>query len=163
MRMGHGVAAAAMLMTLAAGPAFAGADANNAGAAPDRSAAIAAETEASRKVLEGFLALMAKRQFREALDRYAAKTYIQHDPDVPPGLDAVLAHFQDEIARGAQTKVDGIVAEGNMVGLHMHRTFADGSPTTEVIEMWRIEDGKFAEHWSVTQNAAVADPGHLAK
>lgn len=164
MRIAYGVAVVAVVTALAAAQSYAGpaesaakleAAKKDPGArAQDRRSAIEAQTQASRKALEGFLALMAKHEFRAAVDRYTAKNYIQHDLGVPPGREGAIAYFKEELARGEQVSIDGMVAEGNMVGLHLHRKFGDGSPPVEVIEIWRVEGGRLAEHWGVNQKAA---------
>lgn len=121
-----------------------------------------AKTLASRKALEGFIGLIEKGDVHGAFERYTTETYTQHMTGVAPGREGAIAYVQDELVRGGTASLIGFVAEGNMVGIHMRQTFADGSPERDVIELWRVEDGRLAEHWGATQAVSTAgDSGGL--
>ena len=101
------------------------------------------------------------------LDEIVAADYVQHHVGVPPGL-AGLKKFAEANIRAfpdQHAKVEDIVAEGDRV---MTRTvirathtgpLRDIAPTgrsitVEVVDIWRIEDGKLKEHWGVFDNLA---------
>lgn len=107
------------------------------------------ETEASRRALEGFIELVGKGDVQGAVERYASPSYTQHMPGVTPGRDGAVAYIQSELARGGRASIIKVIAQGKLVALHMRQTFTDGSPDREIIEMWRVENGKLAEHWGV--------------
>ena len=82
-----------------------------------------------------------------ALDRYWSKDYIQHDPHAPNGTG------------GLRSLVEGL---GESFKLHLGMVVADGDIVHEAVvvyvhggliaaEIYRIEDGKIAEHWDVLQ------------
>lgn len=116
-----------------------------------------AETNASRAALEGFTGLLGKGDVRGAFEQYTTETYTQHMTGVAPGREGAIAHIEDELARGGAASLLGFVAEGNMVAIHMRQTFTDGSPERDVIELWRVEDGRLAEHWGATQAVSAAE------
>lgn len=166
MRIGYGLATVVVLRAMiAAGPALAAPEGDaRAKTAPDvQAAALKAETEESRKVLEGFLGLMGQGKYEEAIQRYSTENYIQHHPGIAPGREGAREHFKREIAQGARVTLKGMTVEGNMAAIHLHREFADGSPPEEVIEMWRIENGRLAEHWGVAEQLAPHGHDHSAK
>lgn len=134
------VLTASFLETRVAEPAAAAAAASN-----------AAATAASRKALEGFIGLLDKRDVRGAVEQFTTEGYTQHMAGVAPGRAGAIAFIEDEFARGGRASLLGMVADGNMVGIHIRQTFTDGSPDREVIEIWRVENGKLAEHWGVAQ------------
>lgn len=111
-----------------------------------------AETEASRKALEGFISFVSKGDVEGAFANYTTKNYTQHMSGIAPGRDGAIAYIKDELARGGNTSVVGFVADGNLVGVHLRQVFTDGSPPAEVIELWRVENGKLAEHWGAKKN-----------
>lgn len=113
------------------------------------------ETEASRKALEGFVGLLEKGDVRGAIEQYTTENYTQHMAGVAPGRAGAVAHIEKEIASGGKVHLLGIVARGNMVGLHMRQTFGDGTPPREVIEIWRVEAGRLAEHWGIAQDEVM--------
>ncbi len=82
-----------------------------------------------------------------------AETYIQHSPHVPDGRDAVIAFFAERIEKYPLSHIDikRGAANGDLVWLHLHSRRTPGSLGSAVIHIFRMEDGKFAEHWGVGQ------------
>jgi predicted SnoaL-like aldol condensation-catalyzing enzyme len=85
---------------------------------------------------------------------FIKEDYIQHNPGVKTGLkgfvDAFVLHFQ----RAPQFRVEikHLIAEGEYVVVHLH---AKGKPEDmggAVVDIYRMEDGKAAEHWDVLQS-----------
>jgi predicted SnoaL-like aldol condensation-catalyzing enzyme len=110
------------------------------------------EQEARNKALtlEAFDALFNRRDF-EAAERYWSPEYIQHSAGIGPGRDGLFAlvravHRQYESALA--------VAEGDYVMVH-GRFSGGGRPTRIVVDILRIKDGRFAEHWDVMQDEAT--------
>jgi predicted SnoaL-like aldol condensation-catalyzing enzyme len=90
--------------------------------------------------------------------KYLTERYIQHNPAIPSGRDAVMKAFgsrpQSPIpARDAwRTKIVSVVAEGDLVAVGIVRELDDprkpgATYTTTWFDMWRIQDGKADEHW----------------
>jgi predicted SnoaL-like aldol condensation-catalyzing enzyme len=89
--------------------------------------------------------------------KYMAETYIQHNPNVATGRAAFVDFFSKFIKPSAiEPKVKAplvaITAEGDKVILSFARQAADPRDpsktyTTTWFDMFRIENGKIAEHW----------------
>ena len=89
--------------------------------------------------------------------KYLADTYIQHNPNVPTGRAAFVEFFSkfkkpgpigDKIA----APLVAITAERGLVVLSFVREVPDPKNptqkyTTTAFDMFRIENGKIAEHW----------------
>ncbi|OQV15621.1 hypothetical protein BV898_10210 [Hypsibius exemplaris] len=76
----------------------------------------------------------------------------QHNPSIADGLDGLAAGLAAFAAAGraiSYTKVHQIHGEGNFV-LVMSEGLL-GSQPTGYYDLFRIEDGKVAEHWDVVQ------------
>jgi predicted SnoaL-like aldol condensation-catalyzing enzyme len=81
--------------------------------------------------------------------------YIQHNPDVPPGLAGVKQAFQDEFKEMqaqhivAHSTVESVLVDGDLVVLRQVTTLDKGGKHYEArgFDEWRIVDGKFGEHW----------------
>src|SRR5262245_28850547 len=58
----------------------------------------------------------------EAFERYGADKYIQHNPRVPDGKDAVIGYFTPYFKTNpdAKSEIKRAVAEGDLVWLHVH-------------------------------------------
>ena len=100
-------------------------------------------------VLEAMTSLFQRHDV-SAVERLYAPDYIQHNPNIPQGRDALQALVAD-LSRAVYYEPGLIVAEGDFVAIHGRiRGWAD-TPQV-VIDLFRIEDGKLAEHWDVLQN-----------
>ena len=102
--------------------------------------------------------------------KYLSQRYIQHNPNIPSGLDAVMKAFssrpQSPIpARNAwRTRIASVTAEGDLVVVGVVRELdnprAPGTKyTTTWFDMWRIQDGKADEHWDY---GTIAPPAAAA-
>lgn len=82
--------------------------------------------------------------------------YIQHNPMFPTGLAPIKDYFSQQpkmkVKEHIQWPLVSIVAERDLVVLAFVRTEQDPADssktyTTTWFDMFRIEDGKIAEHW----------------
>ncbi|MGM9482724.1 nuclear transport factor 2 family protein [Roseateles sp. NT4] len=93
----------------------------------------------------------------ELADRYLAESYIQHNPQVPTGRAGFVAVFPKvakpkPIEDRVKAPLVAITAEGDLVVLSFVSELPDPKDakktyTTTWFDMFRIENGKLAEHW----------------
>jgi predicted SnoaL-like aldol condensation-catalyzing enzyme len=74
--------------------------------------------------------------------------YIQHNQMVPGGKEAMRTAFKKGLD-SVSCEIKQIIAEGDRVVVQHHFKFDPASPGAAVIDIFRIEDGKLAEHWDV--------------
>ena len=93
----------------------------------------------------------------QSASKYLIESYIQHNPTVPTGRAGFVEFFSKfaqpkAIEPRVKAAIVSIVAEGDLVVI----SFAAEAPdpkdpskkyTTTWFDMFRIEDGKIAEHW----------------
>ena len=90
-----------------------------------------------------------QRHDASAVERVYAANYIQHNPNIPQGRDALQSLVAD-LSQAVYYEPGLIVAEGDFVAIHGRiRGWADAPQA--VIDVFRIEGGKLAEHWDVLQ------------
>ncbi len=84
------------------------------------------------------------------IDHYLLPTYIQHNPNVADGAEAFETAVKAWLKGAPKTKIDvqHIGAEGDLVFLHVKNVLPDGK-LQSVIDIFRIQDKKIAEHWDV--------------
>lgn len=91
--------------------------------------------------------------------QYLSDDYIQHNPNARSGLKPVVDYFTKvlkvepkPVPARISMKVADVVAEGDLVVVTYARTEKDPKDpsktySTTWFDMWRIENGKAAEHW----------------
>ncbi len=87
----------------------------------------------------------------DAVDKYIGDTYIQHNPTVADGKEALKAALKVWFKDAPKEKIDiqHIGADGNFV--YLHTKSKRGNKTFSVMDIFRIDGGKIVEHWDVIQ------------
>jgi predicted SnoaL-like aldol condensation-catalyzing enzyme len=110
------------------------------------------ETEAANKTLvaEFYQQLFGDKDV-SAIDKFLLPTYIQHNPSLPDGSEALKKAATQWFAGAPKEKIDiqHISADGDLVFIHLRTKM--GGKVFSVIDVFRIENGKIAEHWDVLQ------------
>jgi len=80
--------------------------------------------------------------------------YIQHNPSVadgPEGLLRLVRFRRDKFPR-SRSEVKMVIAEGDLVVLHVHSVLVPGTLGRHIIDIFRVEGDKVVEHWDVIQD-----------
>ena len=109
---------------------------------------------ANKKLVTDFYDLAFNRhQAKKAALLYLNESYIQHNPHVASSRSAFIQAFDGEDLKGsAHTDFIRVIAEGDLVILHSHKTKKRTDLGRVGIDLFRIEQGKIAEHWDVNQD-----------
>ena len=89
-----------------------------------------------------------------ALDRYWSENYVQHNPQIPNGREAL----KQMISGGGNMKYEMglVVADGDFVMVHARITGFGPKPLIAV-DIFRVKEGKLVEHWDVLQEEVPAE------
>ncbi|MEM6914636.1 MAG: nuclear transport factor 2 family protein [Pseudomonadota bacterium] len=89
----------------------------------------------------------------EAARQLVAPDYIQHNPQVPTGVEGLVGLIPLVEQSGMTVTTHRVLSEGAFVVLHSTFENADafGAPTLAAFDVFRVEDGKVAEHWDNLQ------------
>lgn len=114
------------------------------------------KTEENRKLVKDFLYdVMQGNHPEKTPDYFDGDTYIQHNTGIADGLSGLGAALAALAQQGIQmiyTTVHQVLAQGNFVLAVSEGTFG-GAPTA-YYDLWRVENGKIAEHWDVMETIA---------
>lgn len=117
------------------------------------------KTEANRALVEAFLVDVMQGKHPEKTPEYfAGDAYLQHNTGIADGLSGLGAALEALGQQGIQMIYDSthmVLADGNMV-LGVSEGAFGGTPTS-YYDLWRVEDGKIAEHWDVMETIAAPD------
>jgi predicted SnoaL-like aldol condensation-catalyzing enzyme len=90
-----------------------------------------------------------------AIERYWHKSYIQHNPAMINGHQG-LRNLLEQIAPGFRWSPGIFIASNDMVLAHS-QVRGWGPVPLIVVDIFRFEDGKIAEHWNVVQQEIPAE------
>lgn len=122
-----------------------------------------ARTEQEERNLKLVMAMfdhVLKPMDADAVDRYLAPDYIQHNQWVDTGTEPLKAFLRQ--VRGqtpdAVHDIKRCFADGDHVIVHYHVRRQPGDPGFAVIDIFRVENGLIAEHWDVVQDVPTDSP-----
>lgn len=87
----------------------------------------------------------------EAFAKYVGPTYRQHNPTVPDGKEAIVEALHKWLPPELHYEFVRIISSGDLVAIHAHVTIGPQDRGMAVVDIFRIENGKVAEHWDVSQ------------
>ena len=127
---------------------------------PDHQAMLAsgdAKAVANKRLVYDFWREVFEAGHMDLAEKYMAETYLQHNPNVPTGRAAFVEFFgrfttPKPIEAKVKAPLVAIIADGDLVVLSFARSGPDPKDpsktfSTTWFDMFRIENGKIAEHW----------------
>lgn len=112
------------------------------------------QLEANKKIVVTFLDAAVNKKDFNAASKYLGSRYIQHDPDVADGPEALknFIQFLREKFPNARTEIKQVYAEGDHVIIYVHSIRVPGTRGRAIVDIFKLEDNKIVEHWEVVQD-----------
>lgn len=113
----------------------------------------ASRLAANKRLVLAFYEQIIGRKDFEAGRKYMGEAYRQHSPyakDGHEGLAAFIKFFRENFPNH-RYEVKKVIAEGDMVVLHLHGMGGMNPFGEQVVDFFRVKDGKVVEHWDVIQ------------
>jgi predicted SnoaL-like aldol condensation-catalyzing enzyme len=102
--------------------------------------------------------LMNNHNFDYILERYNDDSYVQHNRNLPDKITGLVGFLEEFVQDYPDYTYDvkHIYADGDYVIFHSHATLqkddrGNDQKGMNIIDTWRIEDGKIVEHWDSIQ------------
>lgn len=112
------------------------------------------QLEANKRVATEFYDAAINRKDFAAASQYLGSHYKQHNPTAADGAEGLRAFIDFLKARypNQRGEIKRVIAEGDLVVLHVHSTRGDDTPGRAIVDIFRVENGKVVEHWDVIQD-----------
>jgi predicted SnoaL-like aldol condensation-catalyzing enzyme len=116
-------------------------------------AADSKQLEQNKRLVTAFYDAAINQKDYDAAVKYLGAGYKQHNPTAADGKEGLKAFIDFLKARfpNQRGEIKQVVAEGDLVVLHVHSTRGDG-PGRAIVDIFKIKDGKVVEHWDVIQD-----------
>jgi predicted SnoaL-like aldol condensation-catalyzing enzyme len=125
--------------------------------------------KSNKQIVEEVMSEIFQKHNLSRIDDFMRDDYIQHNPNVPQGKKGFVEYFKRKwrAVPDSGCSIKQIVAEGDLVmvhsvssGTHTGGEWLGVSATGNklsfnVVDIFRIEDGKLAEHWDVADTLTL--------
>jgi predicted SnoaL-like aldol condensation-catalyzing enzyme len=89
------------------------------------------------------------------IDKYWSHDYIQHNPQIPNGHE-LLKEWVSTLKPDFKCELGMVIGNGEFVMIHS-RVTGMMPKTMIVVDIFKIKNGKFVEHWDVMQEEVPAE------
>jgi len=117
------------------------------------------KTEENKNLVKNFVNdILVNGKMEKLAGYFDGDNYIQHNPQIADGLSGLGKALKYMASQGITMKFDKVhrvLGEGNFVLTVSEGSFAD--KPTSFYDLFRVENGKIAEHWDVMETIAPKD------
>jgi predicted SnoaL-like aldol condensation-catalyzing enzyme len=113
------------------------------------------QMEDNKKLVAGLYQEVFGDKNIDAVDKYIGDNYIQHNPAVADGKEALKTALKVWFKDAPKEKIDiqHLGADGNFV--YIHTKSKQGNKIISVMDIFRVDGNKIVEHWDVLQEVPV--------
>ena len=112
-----------------------------------------AQEESNRALVVHFYDTVFNQHDLSIASTMLAPNYIQHNPHVPSGSAPFISFFTERFKANpeARSQIVRSAADGDLVFLHVHSTGNPQDRGNAIVDIFRVDHGKIAEHWDVIE------------
>ena len=107
----------------------------------------------NKEVVQNFYQEFFNEHRIEAADKYIREDYIQHNPGVDQGREGLKSGFASKFQEDPtfHLEIQMMVEENDVVVVYHKKVDPDGKTKGRIVDIFRLVEGKLAEHWDVLQ------------
>ena len=112
-----------------------------------------ASAEANRQAVLAFYEKGLNQKDADAALQYVGDRYVQHNPNAADGREGFrqyVAMLREKFPQ-SHSEIQRSFVDGDYVILNVHAVRDPGTRGNAIVDIFRLENGKIAEHWDVTQ------------
>ncbi len=127
------------------------------------------EAESNKELVKAFIETVLVNHELDSVNRFLREDYIQHNPDAAQGSAGFVEFFKMMFKAMPDFRytINRLLAEGDNVwawctttATHNGGQFLDIPPSGrklsfDVVDLFRVQDGKIAEHWDVADTLTM--------
>jgi predicted SnoaL-like aldol condensation-catalyzing enzyme len=112
-----------------------------------------ARLERNKKLVIAFYQKLIGDKDAAGARRFMGEPYKQHSPYARDGFEGVAEFVQSfkAMAPNHHYEIKKVIAEGDFVVLHLHGISGMHPHGEQVVDFFRLKNGKVVEHWDVIQ------------
>ena len=109
--------------------------------------------EGNRRLVANMYERVLKPLDSARVDEFFARDYVQHNPLAATGAQGLKDFLDWARARApaAEHRVKRMFVDGDYVIAHVHVIINPGDLGNAVVDIFRVAQGRIAEHWDVAQ------------
>ncbi|MFI1203620.1 nuclear transport factor 2 family protein [Streptomyces sp. BHT-5-2] len=110
--------------------------------------------KANKELVAEFIRLFYNEKDFDRARALLTEDFTNHHPGAGVGPDRTIDSFREHAATpfpDFALTIHRVLAEGDQVWTHGVVRVAPDAPPVIVVDLWRIADGRLAEHWDVGQ------------
>lgn len=108
----------------------------------------------NKDVVRAFTRIVFNGRDLSQLERFMREDYIQHSYGIESGREAFRDFAENRFFAehpGLELKIMNLFEDGDLVFSHNHAVLEEGVNEAVVFDIYRLQDGKLAEHWDCIQ------------
>ena len=113
----------------------------------------AATLEKNKALVTAFYQEALNERNLDAVAGYLTPYYRQHNPAIEDDVEGLKKYLRwiNENYPKSHNEILRVYADGDFVILHVHRRRTPDARGEAIVDLFRVENGKIAEHWDVIQ------------
>ncbi|HIQ99814.1 MAG TPA: ester cyclase [Candidatus Scybalocola faecavium] len=109
----------------------------------------------NKEIVMEFVKVVFNGKDLSVVDKYMKDDYKQHNPTVAQGKAGFIDFAQNRFFKmfpDLELRIKHVYEDGDIVVCHHHAVLKKGEVENIVFDVFRLEDGKLAEHWDCIQH-----------
>jgi len=113
----------------------------------------ASSTASTERLVRSYFTSLNTNKDLTAIDRYVASSLYEHDPKLASGSAALKSAYASRFTEVPQSSASSplFITEGELAAVRYHYQSHAADRGQAVTEIFRVQDGKIVERWTVSQ------------